>query len=228
MKKIFISFLFIFLLVSFSFASINRGVWKKRLPININLSNNVDYWSNLPAKSTSTILNVSISTTALVSATTTYTLANSDINDIVFPRNINIDTYFATGEVDTTVSGDLTITGNDQFGRVQIDSISVSTNTAISEKIWSSIQSLEFSDFSISGAVEANVVLSAGIDNKIALSNNIENTNNIIKVIEDGVVETNAIIDIVNDSITFNSVLDGIKDYYVYYTNRTNKYRYNS
>jgi hypothetical protein len=218
--------LFLFLIGNL-FATVNRGMWKKDLPYNVNLSNTMDNWVDLPAASTTSVLNsVSISTQTLVTNTTSYTLALGDITDVVFPRNVVADTAFSSGESTTTVSGVLTITGIDQFGRSQTEALVVSTNSVTGSRIWSNITQLSFTGFTITGSSEDNIILSVGTSTKIGLSNNIKDSNDIVKVIEAGSTSTTYTLNSANDGIIFASAPDNLKDYYVYYLNRTNKTRY--
>lgn len=227
MKNIFFCILALFIFASISFAGNTKSNFIYNLPNDVCLVNIIDNWENLPAVSTAAILNsVSITTTSLVASATTYSLENGDFTDIVFPRNITADCAFATGEATTTVIGTLTITGKNQFGIATTESIAMSTNAVAGNVCWSTITSLEFNDFTISGASVSNIVLSVGTGLKIALSNNIESAIDIIKVIESGAASTTYILNTTYDSIYFASAPNGTNDYYVYYNARTNKNKY--
>jgi hypothetical protein len=228
MKKILLSIIALFLFASISFAAtISKPNFVASIPSDVCLVNALDNWQDLPAVSTAAVLNsVSITTTSLVASATTYTLANGDFTDIVFPRNITADCDFATDESVSAVAGTLTITGYNQFGIAATESVSITTNAVAGSVCWSSITSLEFSDFTISGAAEANISLAVGTGLKIALSNNIQNTTDAIKVIEAGATSTTYTLNTTYDSISFASAPNGTSDYYVYYNARTNTARY--
>jgi len=225
MKKILLSGIFVLLFVSSAFAW-TKPQFNRELPNNYGLVNINDVFIDVPVASTHTILDVSISTQTLVANTTSYVLISGDFTDIIVPRNIVVDTNFASGESTTTFSGSLVITGFDQFGNAQTETIAVSTNSATGVKVWSTITKFDFISVVISGSSVADVSLQIGNGNKIALSNNLDATADIVKVIEDGATSTTYVLDVDNDAITFASAPDNSKDYRVVYVQRTRKERY--
>ena len=225
MKKLLITSLLFALCLSVGF-SVTKREFIYSLPNDVGIVNTLDNWQDLPAISTATILNsVTITTQTLVASATTYTLALGDYTDVVFPRSITADAYFSTGESTTTVTGTLNITGKDQFGKAQTESLSISTNSVNGVKVWSSITQLAFTEFTISSA-STDAQLAVGTGLKIALSNNAVDSGDIIKVIENGATSTTYSLDYTNDAITFAVAPDGSKDYYLYYNPRTEKTRY--
>jgi len=229
MKKIILSIFGLFVFASFGLAAETKQSFVYNLPADVCLLNAMDNWENLPAVSTAAVLNsVSIATATLTSGTTIYTLAAADFTDIVFPRNITADIAFATGESTTTVSGSLIVVGKNQFGVSATETLAISTNAVAGNVCWSTITSLTYSGFTITDASESTCTLAVGTGLKIALSNNIQNTTDAIKVIEAGATSTTYTMNTTYDSIQFASAPNGTSDYYVYYNARTNKtvYKY--
>jgi hypothetical protein len=228
-KKIFLASIFVLIFSSLAFAG---GKYTKRsfvssIPTDVNMGNSVMTLIDLPAATTTSILaTTSISTATLVASGTSYTLISGDITDVVFPRNLTVDVSFDSGESTTTVSGTLVITGNNQFGKSTTEGIAISTNSATGAVGWSTITQVAFSNVTISGASEANAKLSIGTGNKIALSNNIQNTSDFLKVIEAGSTSTTYTGTTAYDTIAFATDPDGSNDYYIYFINRSNTARY--
>ena len=185
-KLLFLVMLAMAISTNFLFAS-QKDNFLYNLPTDVCLVNSLDPFIDLPASSTATVLGVAISTQTLVANTTTYTLALGDITDVVFPRNIVCDMYFAAGESTTTATGTLTVTGYNQFGRLTSEALVVSSNSINGDVAWSKITQLSFSGVTISGSSESNVTLYVGMGTKIALSNNIGDSADILKVIETGI-----------------------------------------
>jgi hypothetical protein len=230
-KKISFSLAIFFVLSTFAFAGgqITKRAYVFMRPVDINMGNSCVTWVDLPAASTASVLStVSIATATLVANGTSYTLAAADYTDIVFPRNLTVDVAFSSGEATTTVTGNLVITGLDQFGKNNTETISISTNSANGVVTWSTVTTLQFSNVTIAGASVANASLSVGSGNVIALPDNIQSSSDIIKVIENGATSTTYIVNTTYDSIDFASDPDGSKDYYIYQIKRSNdiKYKY--
>lgn len=227
MKKILLSLIFAVVFSSSLFAW-TKPQFVRELPADVNLTNAFDVFMDVPTASTSSVLNaVTISTTSLAAGTTTYALALGDYTDVILPRNVTVDVDFATGKATTTVSGTLTIIGKNQFGRSVNETIAVSTNTATGNVAFSTITSLVYTAFTITGASEDNILLTVGTGVKIGLSNNITSTANFIKVIEDGATSTTYVGNATYNTIQFASAPDGSKDYQVLYEARTDKTVYN-
>lgn len=225
MKKIF-NLLVFFIIISCGFlsAGMTKGMMVALMPPDICIDNQLDTWENLPVASTASILNaITISTQSLTANTTTYLLLDADYTDIVFPKNVVINVDFATGKATTTVAGTLLITGLNQFGRTTTETISVTTTTATGSVAWSTITSLVYSGFTISGSSEADILLSVGTGEKIALTNNVRQSADFIKVIEAGATSTSYTPNYTYNTITFASAPDGSKDYYVLYKARYGK-----
>jgi hypothetical protein len=217
--------LFVFASLAFSAGSTKRD-WVWNQPDDVSLGNTQQVLIDLSAASTTTIRStIAIATTTLVANGTSYTLAGGGLTDVIFPRNLVADVYVSSNESTAVITGSLLVTGKNQFGESATETISMSTNSATGVVCWSTITSLVFSGFSVVTDTP-NVSLSVGVGNKIALANNIEETGDIIKVIEAGATSTTYVLNTTYDSIDFASDPNATSDYYIYYIARTNKDRY--
>ena len=228
MRKIIISLVMVFALACASFAA--KGTTKRdfmfNLPDDINWGTYQQVDIDIPTASTTSILAThAIDTTTLTGATTAYTLALGDITDIILPRNLVVDASFSTGEATTTVTGSMVIAGMDQFGISATETLAVSTNSATGAVAWSTLLSLTFSDFVISGASTGTINLSVGTGNKIALMNNIRTSGDVLKVIEAGATSTSYVLNTTYDTIDFATDPDASNDYYTYYIGKTQRAR---
>lgn len=225
MKRLII-LLFVFVLCGISFSAQSKNLFVHNLPNDVCLSNSIDTWVDLPATSTATILaTTSISTATLVASGTSYTLAAADYTDVIFPRNLIVDVYFAVGESTSVVTGNLIITGYNQLGKSMSETIAISTTAATGVVAWSTVTNLEFTDVTAT-STSGDASLSVGVGTKIGLSNNIQNSGDILKCIEDGATSTTYTLSTTYETTDFASDPDGSKDYYIYYTNRTNNIKY--
>jgi len=218
--------LFVFALCSISFATQSKNAFVWNLPNGVCMSNSLDTWVDLPATSSATILaTTSISTATLVASGTSYTLAAADYTDVIFPRNLIVDVYFAVGEPTAVVTGNLVVTGYNQLGKSVSETIAISTNSAAGVIAWSTVTNLEFTDVTATNTL-GDASLSVGVGTKIGLSNNIQNSADILKCIENGATSTTYTLSTTYETIDFASDPNGTRDYFLYYTNRTNNIKY--
>ena len=156
--------------------------------------------------------NLVVSTTTLVAGVTTYTLAKGDYTDIITPRNIVIVSSAAAGG---STTGSALVTGLDQFGNVQTETITVSTIAAncAGSKAWSTVTSVAITMTAINN-VAVNIHIGSGV--KIGVPADINKNAEILKVIEDKALSTTYTYDKTYNTITFASAPDSTKIYQLY------------
>ena len=180
------------------------------------MSNQDNTYLDVAAQSATAYCSFAISTTALVSGTTTLTLAAGDFTNTITARNIVAKIGFATGAATTTVVGSLTVTGVNARGIATTSSIAISTTTATGVTAWRSITSIAVTVTSITGRANSeNALIQIGSGNAIGLLNDVVSASDVVKVIEAGAVTTTYTVNTDYDTITFVNAPDGSKDYQV-------------
>ena len=162
-----------------------------------------------------------VSTTTLVAAGTSYTLALGDYSNTGDPRNITCQIWFEAGASTTAVVGTLSIIGTDQRGNAVTESMSVSTTAAAGNYAYSSITSMALSVTSIS-PIAGNVAwVNIGTGVKIGLANNLTSTADILKVNEGTAATTTYTANTTYNTITFVNAPNATREYKVTYKVRS-------
>lgn len=162
-----------------------------------------------------------VSTTTLVAAGTSYSLAVGDYSNSAYPRNVVAAIAVGAGSSTTTIAGTLVITGTDARGNAIVESLSVSTTTATGNYAYSSITAMALSVTSLSPTTSASAYVSIGTGVKIGLANNLDAAGDIRKVNEAGTATTTYTANTTYNTITFVNAPDGSKDYKVTYKVKT-------
>lgn len=173
-----------------------------------------DVFNDVPAPSNNGYFDSAISTTALVSATTTFA------HTTLYPypsTNVTAVCTFADGVSTTTVAGSLVITGYNARGVAVTEPLTISTNNATGTVALSRITSLAWTITSITGrSSTTNASLQVGPGQLLGLSNNIIASGDIISVIFDdsgtSTVDTTYTLNTTYDTIDTTTTGDGTTD----------------
>ena len=163
-----------------------------------------------------------VSTTTLVAAGTSYTLAVGDYSNTADPRNVTVAIWLNAGASTTTIVGTLVIAGTDARGNAMTESLTISSQAAVTGNIaWSSITSLTLSITSISPTTNANAYINIGTGVKVGLANSLAASGDIRKVNEGGSATTGYTANTTYNTITFENTPDGTREYKVTYKARS-------
>jgi hypothetical protein len=180
------------------------------------------YFSDLPASSTSVYKNngFTISTAIFASQGGTTYISSDFTRQGDYPRNfVLISTY--TADITTRAfAGTATIIGTNALGFAQTETLSFSTGSYSGVKAWTSISSVTIavSTFQVTGP-GITPIFYFGTGNKIGLSNWIKNSDSVYKVVESGSnVATSAItVDATNQTVTFSATPNAAIDFNIWY-----------
>lgn len=203
--------------------TVKGGIIAERLTVTGGIVNAAEVFFDVPAASTfSYVAGTSslgiISTTTLVSAGTSYTLAVADYSNTADPRNVTVAIWLNAGSSTTTIVGTMVVAGTDARGNATTESLTISSQAAVTGNIaWSSITALTLSITSISPTTNANAYINIGTGVKMGLANSIAASGDIRKVNEGGSATTGYTVNTTYNTITFENAPNGTREYKVTY-----------
>lgn len=181
-----------------------------------------EYFSDLPTASSTVYKEngFTISTAIFASQGGTTYISTDFTRQGDYPRNfVLISTY--TADITTRAfAGTATIIGTNALGFAQTETLSFSTGSYAGSKAWTSISSVTIavSTFQVTGPA-ITPIFYFGTGNKIGLSNWVQNSASVYKVVEAGanVATSNVTVDATNQTVTFSGTPNATIDFNIWY-----------
>ena len=175
-------------------------------------------FQNVPAPSTTSIVNATISTSSLLANGTSFLVR--DIVQPGIPRNIVAIASFPFQSATTPVTMTMVVYGTAATGGyfASTETITITTTTATGKIAWAYISKFDITVSSVGESSHANVRIQIGNGYRIGLANRFESTSDVFKVVENSLVHiTSAAIDTQNWTLHPPTLPNGAQDYDVWY-----------